>query len=78
MINLYDIEAISPGHIDTRLTSLTRMRDKLIADGYDVKPISMKNLECFWLTVEHEGVIFNVEDITDIRYYVERINESSN
>lgn len=78
MISLYDIEAIAPGHIDTRLTSLTRKREKLLSQGYTVEPITMKSLECFWLTVEYKGVKFNIEDITDIGYYMESINEGSN
>jgi len=71
------INELDPGHFDTRRKTLERRRNILLEQGYDVKPISEKDIDCFWLTLEHKGRKFNLSDIEDIRYYIEAIESET-
>jgi hypothetical protein len=71
------INEFDPGHFDTRRKTLERRRNVLIEQGYDVKPISEKNIDCFWLTLEHKGRKFNITDIEDIHFYIEAIDSET-
>jgi hypothetical protein len=72
------INEIDPGHMDTRFRTLSRRRQILLDKGYNVKPISQHDIECFWLTLEHKGKVFKLDEIEMVDMYIEAIERDEN